>query len=47
LINLAGIDKVPISMIVPKNDTECTLKRAKQTRRIIGDAVVNFKVIKN
>ena len=47
LVNLKGISKVPISMMVPKNDRECSLKNAKKTKKLIGDPVVHFKVIKN
>jgi len=45
LIDLAGIDKVPISMLVGKEDNTCPYRQAKKTKKIIGDAVVHFETI--
>ena len=45
LIDLAGIDKVPISMLVGTADTTCPYARAVETASIIGEAVVHFESI--
>lgn len=44
-VDLASIDKIPISMIVAKNDETCTLEKAETLRGIIGDEVVNFQIL--
>jgi len=47
LIDIAGINTVPISMLVPEDDEECSYKNAKATAKTIGDPVVYFKKIKD
>jgi len=45
LINLAGINKVPISLLVGTEDNTCPYSRAVETASIIGEAVVHFESI--
>ena len=45
LIDIASIDKVPISMMSGTEDVTCPYSRALETAEIIGDAVVHFESI--
>jgi len=47
LVDIAGIDKVPISMLVGKDDVTCPYSQALITKDIIGDMVVHFESIEN
>lgn len=45
LIDIAGIDKIPISMIAGTADVTCPYERAVETASIIGDSIVTFNSI--
>ena len=45
LIDIGGINKTPISMLVGTEDQTCPYERAVQTAEIIGDMVVHFETM--